>query len=122
MIKLGDRAIQRIMFIAKDGERDKVMKWCERTGYVLTNSEPVHNVLLVHADRIRARRLPKHLKPVPNPLGIVKGMALYTAERAMVRRRMLRTVVYVPPGVLARRGIPEGGKHPSTILEHKLPE
>ena len=75
------------------------MKWCQRTGYVLIDSAPVHNVLLAHADKIRARRIPKRLNPVLNPLGIVKGMALFTAERPLKPKRMLRNIIYFLPGV-----------------------
>ena len=105
MIKLGTRTMQRIRFIAKKGEEDKVKKWCKRTGYVITDAGPVHNVLLARADKIRTHRLTKRLNPVSNPLGIVKGMALFTAERPLIKRRMLRTNVYVPSPTLARRGI-----------------
>ena len=84
MIKLGTRTMQRIRFIAKKGEEDKVKKWCKRTGYVITDAGPVHNVLLARADKIRTHRLTKRLNPVSNPLGIVKGMALFTAERPLI--------------------------------------
>lgn len=103
MINLGSRAVQRIRFIASKGEEDKVMKWCKRTGYVLTDSGPVHNVLLAHADGIRPQRSSRRLKPVANPLGIVKGKAVFTAERPMIKKRMMRTVVYIPSSVWEKR-------------------
>jgi hypothetical protein len=104
MIKLGTRTVQRIRVIVSEGEENKVLKWCERTGYVLTDSKPVHNILLAHADKIRARRLSKRSKPVPNPWGIVKGMAVFTAERPLIRAHRFSSsgigcFVYIPPTI-----------------------
>jgi hypothetical protein len=92
IIELGSRKIERLRFIARQGkvmtkkgrisksDPDGVMKFCERMGYVLVNAQPVHKILLEHA---RSGKIGKKDFPLNDPLGIVKGLALFTAERPL---------------------------------------
>ena len=93
ILKLGSRKIERLRFIARQGkvqtkkgrisksDPDGVMKFCKRTNYVLIDSQPVHRVLLVHARSGLIGK--KKQSPVKNPLKIMKGLAVYTAERSL---------------------------------------
>jgi hypothetical protein len=48
---------------------------------MLVDSQPVHRILLVTL--LEGRIGKKHLPPVKNPLKIMKGLAVYTAERPL---------------------------------------
>ena len=75
MIKFGTRKLERIRFVSSEGEEDKVMKGCERTGYVLTDKQPVHRILLQQYGKQYGKC------PKGNSWDIIEGYGLFTAER-----------------------------------------
>lgn len=93
ILKLGTRKIERIRFIArcarllkngrvsKPEDPDRVMAFCRRNGYVLVNSQPVHRVLFMQARADQAGEILS--ATVKDPWEIVKGLAVFTAERPL---------------------------------------
>lgn len=85
MKKLGTRKFERIRFILGRGEEEKVsaLAFFKRTGYVPTDTHPVHQLYLEHLGPITIEGVTYKRDSKKKPLDLVEGLAILTAERPL---------------------------------------